>query len=35
VVSVIQPSTNGAAIPAAVFAPAFNAVASRVAASAS
>ena len=35
VVSVIQPSTNGAAIPASVFAPAFNAVASRVAASAS
>ena len=35
VVTVIQPSTNGAAIPASVFAPAFNAVASRVAASAS
>ena len=35
VVSVIQPSTNGAAIPASVFAPAYNAVASRVAASAS
>ena len=35
VVTVIQPSTNGAAIPSSVFAPAYDAVAGRVAASAS
>ncbi|HEX7459948.1 MAG TPA: hypothetical protein VF279_04905, partial [Acidimicrobiales bacterium] len=35
VVTVIQPSTNGAAIPSSVFAPAYNAVTGRVAASAS
>jgi len=34
-VTVIQPSTNGAAIPSSVFAPAYNAVAARVAAGAS
>ena len=35
VVSVIQPTTDGAAIPAGVFAPAYDAVSGRVAAAAS
>ena len=35
VITVMQPSTNGPAIPADVFSPAYGAVAGRVAASAS
>jgi hypothetical protein len=34
VVSILQPSTSGAAIPSSVFAPAYDAVAGRVAAAA-